>query len=40
VLDYYTVEHPGTFQARLLPGSHSLAEYAAGSLSFVVTPAN
>jgi hypothetical protein len=38
VLDYYTDERPGTFQAHLLPGNHLLSEAAAGSISFVVNP--
>ena len=36
VLDNYTVKQPGTFPARLLPGSHLLHEYTAGTISFTV----
>jgi hypothetical protein len=36
--DYYTAEKPGTFQARVLPGSHELIEAGGGNVSFVVNP--
>jgi hypothetical protein len=38
VLDGYTPEQPGTFQAVLLPGEHKLQEYTAGSVTFTVNP--
>jgi autotransporter-associated beta strand protein len=36
VLDSYTLEQPGTFQARLLPGGHQLSESTDGSIAFTV----
>ena len=37
-LDNYAKEPQGTFQARVLPGSHVLREVGGGSVSFVIKP--